>query len=85
MTRHSKRIQEAQPEASETGEVAELHEGPVVPSETSSQLHKDDRGMAVITQQEECGFEEVKKKLKLANLEIAKLRKKGKETCSQGS
>jgi len=47
----------------------------VVPSETSSQLHKDDRGKAVITQQEECSFEEVKKKLKLANLEIAKLRR----------
>lgn len=75
MTRHSKRIQQAQLEASETGEVAELHEGPMVPSETSSQLHKDDRGKEIITQQEECSSEDVKKKLKFANLEIPKLRK----------
>ena len=67
-------IQEAHPEASVTGEVAELHEEPVVPSETSSQLHKNDRGKAVISQ-EEYSFEELKKKLKLANLEISKLRK----------
>ena len=67
-TMHSRKIQEAQPKASETREVVELHEEPVVPSETSSQLHKDERGKAVITQQEESGFEEVKKKSNLANL-----------------
>ena len=79
MTRHSKGIREAQLEASETGEVAELHEEPVVPSKTSSQLHKDDRGKAVITYQDECGFEEVKKKLNLANLEISKIKKKARK------
>ena len=47
----------------------------MVSSETSSQLHKNDKGKAVISQQEECSFEELKKKLKLANLEITKLRK----------
>lgn len=75
VTRRSKEIQEAQPEASEIGEVAKLHEGLVVSSETSSKLHKNDRGKAVVSQQEECSFEELKKKLKLANLEISKLRK----------
>jgi len=75
VTRNSKEIQEAQPESSETGEVEKLREGPMVPSKTSSQLHKNDRGKVVITQQEECSFEELKKKLKLANIEISKLRK----------
>ena len=43
-------------------------------SETPSQLHKNDKGKAVIPQ-EEYSVEELKKKLKLANLEIAKLKK----------
>jgi len=47
----------------------------MVPSETSSELHKDDRGKAIITQLEEYSFEEIKKNLKLTNLEIEKLRK----------
>lgn len=62
------------PEASETGEVTKSYEGPVASSETSSQLHKNDRGKAIISQ-EECSFEDLKKKLNLGNLEIAKLRK----------
>jgi len=74
VTRHSKEIQETLPEASEIGEVKKSHEGPVTPSETSSQLHKDDRGKAVISQ-EEYSVEELKKKLKLANIEIARLKK----------
>ena len=75
VTRNSKEIQEMLPEASETGEVTKFHERPMGSSKTSSWLHKNDRGKAVISQQEECSFEELKKKLKLANLEIAKLRK----------
>lgn len=51
MTRRSKEIQEAQPEASETGEVEKLHKGLVVSLETSSQLHKNDKGKAVISKQ----------------------------------
>ena len=72
--RHSKEVQEVLPEASEIEEVEKSHEGPVTSRETSSHLHKNDRGKAVIFQ-EECSIEELKKKLKLANLEIAKLRK----------
>ena len=44
-------------------------------------MHEDDRNKAVDTQEEENNFEEIKKKIKLANLEISKLRK-NKETCS---
>lgn len=73
LTRHSKEIQEMLPEASETGEVTKYHEGPMASRETSSRLHKNDRGKAVASQQEECSFEELENKLKLANLEISKL------------
>lgn len=38
-------------------------------------MHKDDRNKAVITQ-EECSFEEVKKKLIYTNLEIAQLKER---------
>lgn len=63
MTRHSKEIQQALLKASEIGEVEKFHEGPMVSSKTLSQLHKSDRGKAVISQQEQCSFEELKEKL----------------------
>jgi len=74
MRRHSKEIQEALPKTSETWEVEKFHEGPVVLSETSSQLHRNDRAKEIISQQEEGGFK-VKNKLNVENLEITKLRK----------
>jgi len=49
MTRHSKEIQKMLPKASEIGEVTKSHEGTMTSSETSSQLHKNDRGKAVIS------------------------------------
>ena len=84
MRRHSKEIQEALPKTSETWEVEKFHEGPVVLSETSSQLHRNDRAKEIISQQEEGGFK-VKNKLNVENLEITKLRKASRKTCNQGS
>lgn len=74
MTRHSKEVQKELPESSEIEEVAKAHEEPMTTSVTPSQLHKNDKGKAIIPQ-EEYSVEELKKKLKLANLEIAKLKK----------
>lgn len=51
----------------------------MAPSETSLQLHKDDRGKAIITQQEEYSFKEVKKKLLSTNLEIAQLNERARK------
>lgn len=42
-------------------------------------MHKINRGKVVISQQEKCSFEELEKKLKLANLEISKLKKISKK------
>ena len=76
VTRHLRRLQEAEPEESETREVAEFLEGPMVPSIQSSLVHKDDRGKTIITHEEECSFEEVKKKLVFANIEISQLKER---------
>lgn len=76
VTRQSKRLQEVEPEVSEIGEISGFHEELVVPVMQPSLMHKDDRNRAIDTQEEENNYEEVKKKLKLSNLEIAKLMKR---------
>lgn len=73
VTRHFKQVQEMQPEASETEEIEKTHEIPMTPLETSSQLHEELKN--TIIPQEEYSVEELKKKLRLANLEIARLKK----------
>lgn len=62
------------PEAGETEEIIKAHDRPVTSLETSSQQHKEDRGKAIISS-EEYSVKELKNKLRLANLEIARLKK----------
>lgn len=79
MTRNLRRLQEVEPEESETTEISKFLEEPLVPLVQPSLIHKDDRNKAVGTQEEECSFEEVKKKLKSANFEIAQLKKRARK------
>jgi len=76
VTRKLKRLQEAEPEVDETGEISGFCEEPIVPP---SPMHGDDRNRVVNTQEEENSYEEVKKKLKLTNLEIAKFKKRARK------
>ena len=62
------------PESGETEKIEKTHERHVTSLETSSHLHKEDGNKTVIPQ-EEYSVEELKKKLRLANLEIARLKK----------
>lgn len=79
MTRQSKRLQEIDSEVSETREISGFYEEPLVPVVPPSLMHEDDRNRAVDTQEEENSFEEVKKKLKLSNLEISQLKKRARK------
>lgn len=75
ITRQLKRLQEVEPEIDETWEILGFCEEPIVPVVPPSPMHEGDKNRAVNTQEKENDYEEVKKKLKLANLEIAKLKK----------
>ena len=55
------------------GENANVFEEPI---NTSSQILEEDKNRAFHTQRERSSYEEVKDKLRLANIEIDKLRKK---------
>ena len=55
------------------GEYAIVFEEPI---NTSSQIFEEDRNKVLNTEKEKTSYEEVKDKLKLANVEIDKLRKK---------
>jgi len=72
-------LQEVEPEVSETREISGFCEEPVVPVVQPSLMHEDDRNIVVDTQEEENNFEEVKKKLKLSNLEISQLKKRARK------
>ena len=61
ITRNFKQVQEVLPRADETGEVTQLHEG-------------KDKGKTVSIQEED-NLEELKRRLELANFEIARLKK----------
>ena len=73
MTRNFKQMQEMLPEAGEIEEIEKTHERPLTPLETSSQLHEELKKTVIPL--EEYSVEELKKKLRLANLEIARLKK----------
>ena len=65
-------------EIGETKEITQTHDRPMTSLQSSSQLHKEDKGKEIIPQ-EECSVEELKNKLRLANLEIARLKKASKK------
>lgn len=74
MTRKFKQIQEMLPKTGETEEITKTHDRPVTSLQSSSQLHKEDKGKEIIPQ-EEFSVEELKNKLRLVNLEIYRLKK----------
>jgi len=64
---------------SDIEEMSRFYEDPLVTVLQPSLMHEDDRNIAVDTQEEENNFEEVKKKLKLANIEISQLKKRARK------
>jgi len=82
VTRHSKWIQETLLEASEIEGITKSHEALVNLPNISSQLHQKGKSKTVIPQDEH-SVEELKRKLKLANLEIAKLKKASRKHAIQ--
>ena len=82
LTRKSKRLQGLNMELDKAGEVSNVYEEPI---DLSSPMPEGDRNIVFNTQREKSSYEEIKEKLRLANLEIAKLKKKARRNVVEKS
>ena len=73
LTRNSKKLQGLDVELEKTREVSNDYEEPI---DLSSPMLEDDRNRVFHTQREKSSYEGMKEKLRLANLQIARLEKK---------
>lgn len=73
LTRNSKKLQGLDVELDKAGEVSNVYEEPI---DLSSPMLEDDRNRFFHTQREKSSYEGMKEKLRLANIQIAKLEKK---------
>ena len=76
LTRNSKKLQGLDVELEKAGEISKYYEEPM---DFSSPMLEDDRNGVFHTQREKRSYEGMKEKLRLANLQIARLEKKVRE------
>ena len=80
LTRKSKKMQETDMDLNKTGEFSNFYEEPI---DLSSPMPESDKNRVFSTQIEKSSYEEIEEKLRLANFEISRLKRKARTRATE--